>query len=50
MHRLPQALIQYLEEYRKKKLKFLMAEGCQEMADEKLADAQAFLGDTAPCI
>jgi len=38
------ALIRYLENYKKKKLESLMAEGYEEMADENLADAQAFLG------
>jgi len=39
-----QALIQYLEDYRTKKLESLMAEGYREMADENLTDARAFLG------
>ena len=38
------ALIQYLENYKKKKTESLMAEGYREMADENLADAQGFLG------
>jgi CopG family transcriptional regulator/antitoxin EndoAI len=40
---LRQALIQYLENYKKQKLDSLMAEGYQEMAHENLADAQALL-------
>ena len=39
-----QALIQYLEDYRKKKMESLMSDGYREMADENLADAQGFLG------
>ena len=42
-----QALIQYLEDYRKKKMESLMADGYREMADENLADAQGFLGALA---
>ena len=38
------ALIQYLENYKKKKTESLMAEGYREMADEDLADARGFLG------
>ena len=38
------ALIQYLDNYKKKKMESLMAEGYREMADENLADAQGFLG------
>ena len=38
------ALIQYLDNYKKKKMEFLMAEGYREMADENLADVQGFLG------
>jgi hypothetical protein len=44
MYRIHRALMQCLEEYRKKKLESLLAEVYQEMADENLADAQAFLG------
>ena len=38
------ALIQYLDNYKKQKMESLMAEGYREMADEDLADAQGFLG------
>ena len=43
-HFFRQALIQYLENYKKRKMDSLMAEGYEEMADEDLADAQGFLG------
>ena len=39
-----QALIQYLEDYRKKKMESLMSDGYREMTDENLADARGFLG------
>jgi len=38
-----QALIQYLDNYKKRKMESLMAEGYREMAAENLADAQGFL-------
>ncbi|HIC91392.1 MAG TPA: ribbon-helix-helix protein, CopG family [Syntrophaceae bacterium] len=42
-----QAIVKYLHEIKQKKFEALMAEGYQEMAQEDIFDAQAFLGATA---
>jgi metal-responsive CopG/Arc/MetJ family transcriptional regulator len=38
------ALIQYLDEQKRRKFEALMAEGYQEMAEENAADAMGYLG------
>ena len=38
------ALVQYLEEQKRKEFEALMAEGYREMAEEDLTDARAYLG------
>ncbi len=41
-----EAIIRYLSEIKQKRLEALMAEGYEEMAEENLSDACAFLGAT----